>query len=105
MQASVSSAAGALADEQQDDAGGELFTEFAVAPEDVFGDDVHIPDLAGEVVEDNGFIFKQAAHQHKDSPDLPTSSLTFKCEPPAVSKRYDKGSYVVRPVFWMAYAG
>ncbi len=51
-----------------------------MAPEDIFGDDVHIPDLAGEEVEDNGFVFDQAAQQSVDSPARTTSSLTFGCE-------------------------
>jgi len=73
-------AAGALAGDQLDDTVGDLFREFAVAPEDIFGDDVHMPDTAGEVVEDNGYIFKEAEDQHRGSPVMTTSSLTFKCE-------------------------
>ena len=84
----LNSTAGAQARNQveQEDAGVELFREFAVAPEDVFGDDVHIPDVAGEVVEDNALIIDQAAQQRKDSPALTTSSLTFRCGLPAISK-------------------
>ena len=79
------SSAGALAHDQQheDEAAGELFGEFAVAPEDIFGDDVHIPDIAEEEVEDNSFVFDQAAQLSKDSPARSTSSLTFGCELPA----------------------
>ena len=57
-----------------------------MAPEDIFGDDVHIPDIAEEEVEDNGFVFDQAAQQSKDSPVRTTSSLTFGCEPPAFAQ-------------------
>ena len=57
-----------------------------MAPEDVFGDDVHIPDISCEVVEDNALIIDQAQQQRKDSPALTTSSLTFRCEPPAIFK-------------------
>jgi hypothetical protein len=72
-----------IAADQLDDAARDLFTEFTVAPEDIFGDDVHIPDTGEEGVADNGDIFDQAAGGCKGSPAIASSSLTFRCELPA----------------------
>lgn len=62
-----------------------MFTEFTVAPEDVFGDDVHIPDTGEEGAADNRDIFDQAAGACKGSPAITSSSLTLRCELPAPS--------------------
>ncbi len=66
-----------------------------MAPEDIFGDDVHIPDVSEEVVEDNGFVFDQAAQQSKGSPAQTTSSLTFGCELPASSIPHSSAAFSI----------